>query len=232
MAHVPIRTHNRSNTLHLIVRLGVSLGVLGILAAPGLLAQQAQSPDKIGYMKVMKGSVPEYQAIMVDVNGIGTYDGRKLSETSDPRPLRLSAATTRALFELAHSLGDFRSIELESHKRVANLGLKTFIYEHNGRENKVEFNYTLNQHAQELMNLFEGISSVEQHIGTLEFSARYDHLGLPGELRQIEIDLNNQALVDPQLMVPILQKIADNSQFLHIAQMRAVDILRRIQNSK
>jgi hypothetical protein len=79
--------------------------------------------------------------------------------------------------------------------------------------------------------LFEGISDVEQHIGTLEYSSRYDVLGLPSALTRIEIDLDNKELVDPELMVPILKKIAGDSQYLHIAQVRAADILRRIQNS-
>ena len=144
----------------------------------------------------------------------------------------ISTATTQRLFGLAQSLGYFRSIRLESRKKVANLGLKTFIYKHDGRANEVKFNYTMNRQAQDLTDLFEGIANVEQHIGTLEFSARYDHLGLPGELSRIEIDLNNKALVDPQLMAPILRKIADDSQYLHIAQVRAADILQRIRNPK
>lgn len=232
MAHNPTRAHLEWIASRLIACFTVFLFIFGIATAPGLLAQPAHSPDKLTYIKVMKGSVPEYQEIIVDANGVGSYDGRKLSESPRPRSLKLSAATTQMLFGLAHSLGDFRSIQLESHKKVANLGLKTFIYEHDGRQNKVQFNYTLNRKAQELMNLFEGVATVEQHIGALEFSAKYDRLGLPRELTQIEIDLNNDALVDPELMVPILQKIADNSEFLHIAQMRAVDILHRIQNSK
>jgi hypothetical protein len=232
MEHDATPAHVDSSASRLTICLRVSLLLFGIVTVRGLLAQPAHSLDQLSYIKVMKGSVPEYQAITVNVNGAGTYDGRKLDESPRPRSLKLSAATTQALFGLAHSLGDFRSLELESHKKVANLGLKTFVYEHDGHENKIQFNYTMNRKAQELTGLFEGIAVVEQHIGSLEFSAKYDRLGLPRELTQIEIDLNNKVLVDPQLMVPILQKIADNSEFLHIAQIRAVNILHRIHNPK
>jgi hypothetical protein len=231
MAHNPTRVRLDSGAARLIAGLSASLLVFGFSATPRLLAQAAKRPDKLTYIKVLKGSVPEYQKITVDVNGAGAYEGRKLDEPPRPRALKLSAATTQRLFELAHELGDFRSVRLESGRKVANLGLKTFIYERNGHENKVEFNYTLNRRAQDLMDLFDGIGSVEQHIGVLEFSSRYDRLGLPGELRQIEIDLDNKALVDPELMVPILRRISKDSQFLHIAQTRAADILRRIQTS-
>ncbi len=232
MEHRRTKAHAGRDRFRILFCLGFAILFWGIPTPSNLWGWQSQPPDKLTYIKVMKGSVPEYQAITVDVNGVGSYDGRKLDETPRPRPLKLSAATTQTLFGLANSLGDFRSIQLESSKKVANMGSKTFIYTHDGRENKVEFNYTRNRHARDLMDLFEGIGTVEQHIGSLEFSARYDPLGLPGELTQIEIDLNNKALVDPQLMVPILQKIADDSQYLHIAQSRAVDILHLIQNPK
>lgn len=200
-------------------------------ALPAFSAQQGNSPPSLTYIKVMKGSVPEYTALTVDSNGDGTYDGRQLDESPKPRSLKLSPETTQTLFQMAAALGDFHSINLESNKKVASLGLKTFIYRHNGQESKVEFNYTRNKRADELLGVFEGIADVEQHIGTLEYSSRYDVLGLPSALTMVEIDLDNKALVDPQLMVPILKKIAGDSQYLHIAQVRAADILRRIQGS-
>lgn len=211
--------------------LAVCLLALGI-SIPALSGQQANNTASITYTKAMKGSVPEYTSITVDRNGVGTYQGRRLNSSPDPRPLKLSAATTEELFQVAASLDDFHSITLESNKRVANLGQKTFIYRHDGRESKVEFNYTQNKRAQELLTLFEGIASVEQHITTLEYSSHYDVLGLPSALTHVQIDLDNHALVDPQLMVPILKKIAGDSQYLHIAQLRAENILRRIQGSR
>jgi hypothetical protein len=215
-----------------IWRWGVCAIALGILAASSLQAQQQGSVASLTYTKVMKGSVPEYTSLTVDANGNGTYDGRQLSESPRPRSLKLSPVTTETLFQMAATLDDFHSVQLESKKNVADMGLKTFIYRHDGQENKVQFNYTRNKKAEELLSVFEGIADVEQHIGTLEYSSRYDVLGLPSALTRIEIDLNNKALVDPQLMVPILKKIAGDSQYLHIAQVRAADIIRRIQYSK
>jgi hypothetical protein len=204
--------------------------VLGILSVPSSSAQQADSTATLTYTKVMKGSVPEYTSLTVSTNGDGSYDGRQLNESPKARALKLTPETTEMLFQMADELKDFRSLHLESNKNVANLGLKTFIYRRGAQENKVQFNYTTNRRAQELLNVFEGIADVEQHIGTLEYSSRYDVLGLPSALTQVEIDLDNKALVDPQLMVPILKKIAGDSQYLHIAQLRAADILRRIQD--
>ncbi len=180
---------------------------------------------------MLKGSTPEYLAVEVDSNGSGTYDGRTLDEPPSPRPVKLSSVTTQRLFELAGVLNNFRSVDLESHKRVANLGTKTLTYEGNGQKNRAKFNYTLRREAQELAELFEKIASVEQHIQVLEYAIKYDHLRLPKELLQIQIDLENKALADPELMVPALQQIARNPRFLHLAQVRAQNILQRLQNN-
>jgi hypothetical protein len=183
------------------------------------------------YTKVLKGSTPEYLSISVDSQGRGSYEGRKLDEPPAPQPLQLSAATTQRLFSLAEAMDNFQGLELESHKKVANLGLKTFVYEREGRRNQVEFNYTQRRDAQLLTDLFEKIASVEQHILALEHAIKYDHLSLPTELLQIQIDLNKRALADPELMVPSLEKIANNPRFLHLAQARAQTILQRLQNT-
>jgi hypothetical protein len=194
---------------------------------PALLA--AQSPARLTYTKVLQGSFPESLAISVDSNGEGTYEGRKLDEPPGARMLRLSSATTRRIFQLAEAMENFGSVDLESHKKVANLGLKTFVYEREGRQNRTEFNYTERREAQELVDLFEKISSVQQHILALEHAIKYDPLRLPQELMLIQIDLDRRALADPEMMLPALEKIARNPRFLHLARVRAENILHRLQ---
>lgn len=225
-----IRSYRSFRIRQRILRFSVCLLALGIVSIPALSAQQTNALPSLTYIKVMKGSVPEYTSVTVNSDGVGAYQGRALNEAPKPRPLKLSASTTQELFRLAASLEDFHAIKLESRLRVANLGRKTFIYRHDGRESKVEFNYTRNKCGQKLLNLFEGIADVEQHITALEYSSRYDLLGLPSALTRVEIDLNNNAMVDPQLMVPILEKIVHGNQYMHIAQLRAESILRRIQD--
>ncbi len=195
------------------------------------IPQDSLPPAKLTYSKVLKGSVPEYLCISVDTNGNATYEARKLDEPPSARPLKLSPATTSRLFQLAVALDNFQSLELESHKKVANLGFKTFTYERDGRTNKEEFNYTLRREAQALTELFEKISSVEQHLVVLEHAIKYDPLSLPKELRLIQMDLDKRALADPELLVPALEKIVRNPRFLHLAQARAREILQRLPNN-
>jgi hypothetical protein len=201
------------------------------LAAVAASSWSAESNARLSYTRVLKGSIPEYLSISVDSQGKASYEGRGLEESPAPHPFQLSAATTQQLFSLAEALNNFQGIDLESHKRVANLGLKTLVYEQGGVRNQAEFNYTQRHQAQLLAGLFERIASVEQHILTLERAMKYDRLSLPRELLQIQIDLDKRALADPELLVPSLEKIANNPRFLHLAQARAQTILQRLQNT-
>jgi len=193
---------------------------------PAAGAQQAGHLPRLTFTKVFKGATPEYTAIAVDSTGAATYEGRRLDEPSHPWPLQLSAATTSRLFELAAKLHYFQALELDSHKAVAYLGLKTLRYERDGETNQVQFNYTLREDANELVDWFEGIANVAQHQAALEYAMKYDPLDLPRELQQIKKDLAQKALADPQLLIPTLEQIAQNSRYLNVAKSRAQDILR------
>jgi hypothetical protein len=98
--------------------------------------------------------------------------------------------------------------------------------------NQVTFNYSLNRTAQELTDLFESVGSVERHILALDYAMKYDPLGLPGQLESIQVDLDNDALLDPALMASTLDEIVRNPRFMHLAQVRAEDILQQIQDKK
>jgi hypothetical protein len=206
--------------------------------APFLLTRAAkcqgttdENKARLNYTRVLQGSTPEYLSLGVDSDGNGVFEGRKLADPPRPRSLKISAVTTRKLFEIAASLNNFRSADLESHKKVANMGEKTFTYTRGTEKNQATFNYTLDRQAQRLVDLFEKIAVAEQHLDILEYAAKYDHLGLPRELLQIQIDLENNALAEPELLVPALDEIAKNPRYMHLAQVRAQNILQQLQSS-
>jgi hypothetical protein len=194
-----------------------------------IFPQAAGVPAKLTYSRTFKGSTPEYLLITVDSKGSGTFEGHKLDEAQSPRPFQLSAGTTERIFALAGQLHNFQSVELESHKKVANLGQKTLTYQQGEDVNRVVFNYTENRIARDLVDLLEAVGIVEEHIAALEFEMKYDPLGLSQELLQIQIELNNKRLADPEMLIPALEKIAHGSRFLHLAQVRAQQIIERIQ---
>ena len=217
-------------------RFGVHIPFFGLVIVAGgfpasIFPQAAGVPAKLTYSRTFKGSTPEYLQITVDSKGLGTFEGHKLDEPQSPRPLQLSAGTTERIFALAGQLHNFQSVDLDSHKKVANLGQKTLAYQQGEDVNRVVFNYTENRMARELVDIFEAVGTVEEHIAALEFEMKYDPLGLSQELLQIQIELNNRSLADPEMLLPTLEKIAHGSRFLHLAQVRAQQIIERIQPS-
>ncbi len=202
-----------------------------LMGAAAVPAQEPSGTARLTFTKILEGSTPEFEQVSVDFTGSATYDGRKLRDSASSRQFKLSSSTTQRLFALAHALNDFKSIDLESHKKVANLGRKTLTYEANGQKSSADFNYSVRREAQDLAELFEKIGSVQEHIKVLEYSSKYDPLSLPQELLLIQIELNNKALTDADLMVPVLEQIVRNPRYLHLAQARAQDILQRVHSS-
>jgi hypothetical protein len=92
----------------------------------------AQTPPAVPcvtFTKALKGSSPEYLSLTIDSNGKGVYDSHKLGDPSSPRPLQISVETTAQIFSLTRSLDYFRSLNLDSHHRVADMGQKNLTYQ-------------------------------------------------------------------------------------------------------
>jgi hypothetical protein len=211
----------------------LATALLVLLPAGGVLfAQVGSSVPRLIFTKTLKGSMPEYQELSIDTNGNGAYDSHPLGEPATPRPVHISAATTAQIFSLVGSLNYFRSIDVNSRHKVANMGLKTLTYEAGGGTSKIEYNYTENRPAQQLTDMLEKIGNVEEQISQLEYEMKYDHLSLPEALRQIEESLDDHNYIEASLMIPTLEKISNNTRFLHLAQVRAQEIMQRIQENK
>ena len=137
-------------SLHRLLR---SLSVFALLvgvSAPLLAAGETQ----IVYRRVFKSSYPEFIEIRVSEAGSCSFEIRQLDESPDPVAGEISSALRAKIFELAGQLWNFRGVELDERRRIANLGQKTFRYEAGDQVNEVSFNYTLDARANQLMQIF------------------------------------------------------------------------------
>lgn len=221
----------------------MSRACVGILAAASLLggaagmlaAFEGGSPSihpTVAFTKVLTGSDPEYLYIRVDTSGQGVYEGRSLEDEPDPKPLILGEKVTRRVFKLTEELDHFRGLRFKSKKGIANLGEKTLIYRDSEREHKVVYNYSTNRNIRELASLFEKIANAQRHLAVLQHAVKFDRLGLAAHLRKIQIDLEKEAIADPQQLVPTLKQIASNPRLLNLAQSRAQSILEKLQHAE
>jgi hypothetical protein len=213
--------------------LGLATVCLALLTGgPVFRAQTPPAVPCVTFTKTLKGSTPEYLSLSIDANGKGTYDSHKLGDPAAPRPLLISAETTAQIFSLTQSLDYFRSLNLDSHHKVADMGLKILTYQDTREIKKVQFNYSENHSAQQLADIFEKISNVEERIAQLDYAMKYDHLNLPQVLRQVQDGMDNNYFVEAALMLPTLEKISADPHYLHLAQSRAREIEQRIQKNK
>jgi hypothetical protein len=120
-------------------------------------------------------------------------------------------------------------VDLEVHRRLANLGAKTLLYEKGAEKHETDFNYTLDETATQLVNIFEGLARQTTDLSDLVRTMRYDHLGVNDVLLQIERDYNNKLLPEPERLLPALDQLAADDKLIDLARSRARALATRIR---
>jgi hypothetical protein len=194
-------------------------------------ARASAESAKLTYRRVFKSSSPEFIEIVVPEDGHpATYDIRQLDEDPSASPFEISAGLKAHMFELAAQLNYFQGQDLDVHRKIANLGEKTFRWEKGGSVREVKFNYTLNSAAAQLLQIFEGLARQQEHVMLLTRRMRYDRLGINDALLQFETDLNHKLLPEPQCALPMLDEIGNDTRFVDIARQRARTLAERIRH--
>ena len=194
----------------------------------GNLASAEGDSARITYTKEFPGSQPEYVAISVQESGQASY---RTAPDEQPVEVQLSPESTREIFALARKLNSFQGASLESNRKVAQMGKKTFAFEHGSERHAASFNHTENPDAVALNALFERLARTEWHRDRLEYLLRFDRLGVVKELLLLESDLDQRELVEPALLLPVLEKARSNRSLVNVAQERAAGIVLKIQSA-
>jgi hypothetical protein len=183
------------------------------------------------YRRIFKSSYPEFVEISINEDGSGTFDIRQLDDTASPQPLQIGSPLVHKMFELADSLHDFQGVDLDVHRRIADLGQKTFTYKKGAEVHQVTFNYTLNSPAQQLLAIFDGLQRQELDVSDMERAMRYDHLGMPDVIARVQSDVKNKLIPEPDALLPTLDQIAQNSELMDMSRQRARAIAEEIRNN-
>ncbi len=197
------------------------------LAAVGLVAAEPQ--PRITYIKSFPRSSPAYVEIWIDKDGRGEY--KEAAEDDSPIKFQLAEKETAAIFELAAKLGNF-SRPLESGLKVAFTGAKTFRWENGAEKHEVQFNYSQEPLAQQLWDWFERITESELHLAVLGRAARFDKLGVNQAVLQLQAAWERNRLVATAQFLPLLDRIAKNESYLHMARERAASLADAFRNPK
>jgi hypothetical protein len=224
----------RSSRVIFLVGLLVCTCHMLLAQAPGSSPAAPNSSDNatVTFRRVFKGSSPEFIEIAVRQDGSARADLRQLSEDAEPQTFQMTAPVRSKIFELADHLHNFEGIDLDVHRRIADLGEKTLRYEKGAIVHEVRFNYTINRDATQLVTIFEGISQEQQDLQNLEQKSKYDRLGVNDALRQFENDLSQKALPEPERLLPVLDRIAADARLVDVARQRARALAERIRLSQ
>jgi hypothetical protein len=211
--------------------------VVGLWTVPQAAMAASGSPApssghaKLSFRRIFKSSTPEFIEIMVrEDSDAATYEIRQLDEDPGASPFEVGAPLRREMFELAARLNHFQGQDLDIHRKIANLGEKTFRWEDGAEVYETKFNYTLNSPANRLLQIFEGLARQEELVVLLERRMRYDRLGINDALLQFETDLDRKLLPEPQRALPALDQIASDSRIIEIGRQRARALAERIRH--
>lgn len=212
-----------------LLRFFLLIGV-ACLAASAALSTPAPSGAKLTFRRVFKGSTPEFIEITVrDDSDTAAYEIRQLEEDAGSSPFQVSSGLRAKMFDLAAQLKHFQGQDLDVHRKIANLGEKTFRWQSGAEVHETKFNYTLNSAATQLLQIFEGLARQQEHVDLISRRMRYDRLGINDALLQFESDFNRSLLPEPQRLLPVLDQIAGDSRFVDIARQRARSLAERIR---
>jgi hypothetical protein len=213
--------------------MGLALSALGprVSGREVPLGAAAAAEAKLVFRRTFKGSSPEYIEITVRQSSEqGTYDIRQLDEQPEALPFEIGSALRARMFDYAAQLNHFAGQDLDVHRKIANLGEKTFRWEQGSEAHETKFNYTLNSAANQLLQIFEGLARQQEHVMVILRRMKYDRLGVNDALLQFESDLNRSLLPEPQRALPMLDQIASDPRYVDIARQRARSLADRIRH--
>lgn len=190
------------------------------------LSTLALAQPRVTYIKSFPGSIPAYVSITVNQDGKTEY--REAADDEAPLKFELASAEASQIFALAGKLDYFKR-PLESGLKVANMGSKIFRWENGAEKYETKFNYTQDLDARALHDWFEKITETELNLVTLQRAARFDKLGVYKLLLQLEASNDRKRLVAAAQFLPLLDRIAKNETYLHVARERAASLADAIR---
>jgi len=203
----------------------VAASLCAVLLA-GLGTAAAQEVPRITFSKSFPGSQPAFFLITVERTGVSSYN-----ESQDPdnaEKLQLEPSATDDMFQMAEKLDRFKK-PLESGLKVANMGAKTLRWEAGAESWETKFNYSTNEDAKLLADRFESIAVCAQTLLELRRAIRHDRLGVNAAVLKIQGLWNDKRLVATADFLPVLDRVANDEVYIHMARERAAQIADAIR---
>jgi hypothetical protein len=109
------------------------------------------------------------------------------------------------------------------------MGVKTLRWEAGGESREAKFNYSTNEDTKLLADRFEGIAECARALLELRRAIRHDRLGVNAAVLKIQGLWNEKRLVATADFLPVLDQVANNEVYIHMARERAAQIADAIR---
>jgi hypothetical protein len=175
-------------------------------------------------------------SIQVEADGKTHFNGTpNPSQRGDPDPVQqdfvISEPNRQEIFASARKLNYFRG-DLDSHlKHIAQTGAKTLAYQSAQVQGSSTYNYSQSPTVQSLTRLFLGLATTLDYGRKLAWQYRFDKLGLDQQLRELEELQAGHEVEELTIIEPILRKIADDPNVMHISRQSAQHLLKTMGGS-
>ncbi|MBI1898706.1 MAG: hypothetical protein HYZ57_09970 [Acidobacteria bacterium] len=200
-----------------------------VIASAVLSAAPSLPGQRVMYTKSFPGSVPAYVGIELSSDGSAVY--KEAPDDEQPVKFQIPREAAGEIFALARKLDRFKR-PLEANLKVANMGIKTLRWEDGAEKNEVKFNYSLDLDAKALTDWFERLTETQLHLFALERAVRFDKLGVHKAILQVEAAYDRQRLVGLERFLPMLDRVAKNESYLHMARERAAALAAAFRNPR
>jgi hypothetical protein len=191
-----------------------------------LLAASVLPAQKLTMIREFPGSQPAHMMIELEPSGKAVY--KEGADSDWPIKFSLTPDEVKEIWDLVAKLDYFKR-ELESGLKVAFMGTKTFRWEQGTEKHEVKFNYSQDETGKLLLDWFEKMAESEQHYLRLERAVKYDKLGVNQAILYMQAADEKKRLVGLDQFVPLLDRVAKNDTYLHMARERAAQMLDGIR---
>jgi hypothetical protein len=201
------------------------------LAASSLA--QTDSGSHFVWKKDSSRGLLESYGVELDGNGNGQFYFNKRNEDQIKLPVTLRPSAIealRGLFQKADFLNE--SKDFVSQRKVADMGLKTVRFATGSKQREVTYNYTEDRGLQDITTFFENLCQQERALFEMDLALKYDRLGIPKKLDELDSSLNAKRVVAPERFAPVLEKIYADQTLMNLARKEAKKLLARIEKMK
>jgi hypothetical protein len=202
---------------------------VGLLWSSFFQTDSGTSLRFVWHKAIQQGSIESY-GLEFDEKGKGKFTFKRRGEDALELDFELKSSKVDAL------LNDFVSSEFlnesknfVSARKVADMGMKTIRFQRGGRAREVSFNYTEDKALQQIVDVFENLCQQERSLFEMNLALKYDRLGIPKKLDELDRNLTAKRIVDPERFTPVLEKIYQDQQLMNLARTEAKKILSKIE---